>query len=182
MAARYTSGMKSPTTLPVIVFAAVVVGGLLYLYGGPAFHKSYVGQGPTAPFAPQMQSGLTMLASGDAPNVAERVNYRITTKDQLAQLWKMLYTDSGQPVPDVDFNTDEVLALFDGSHSTGGYGIQLTSVKDSGGQRTVTITHFVPGANCVPPGGISSPFIIVEVSKSSLPINRVEQTVANQCQ
>lgn len=173
--------MRAPL-LPIIILAAVAVGGLLYLYGGPAFHKSYVNSSPTAPFVPQVQPGITVLASGDAPTVSQRVNYLITTNDQLTQLWQMLYTDSGQPVPNVDFNTNEVLALFDGSHSTGGYGIQLTSVDDSGGKRTVTITHFAPGDSCVPPGGATSPFIIVSVSKSSLPIDRIEQTVQNQCE
>lgn len=181
MAARYTFGMRNATTLPIIILAAVVVGGLLYLYGGPAFHKSYVNQSPTAAFTPQMQPGLTTLASGDAPNVTGRVNYRITTDAQLAQLWQMLYTDSGQHVPNVDFNTYDVFALFDGSHSRGGYGIQLTSVNDSITQRTVTITHFIPSDSCPSSGGISSPFVIVEVSKSSLPINRIEQTAVNQC-
>lgn len=174
--------MRRASLLPIIIIASVAVGGLLYLYGGPSFHRPYVNTSPTAPFTPQPQAGLTTLASGDAPNVTDRVNYRITTDAQLTELWQMLYTDSGNPVPNVDFNKYEVLALFDGSHTTGGYGIQLTSLKDAGGTRTVVITHFIPGDSCVPPGGISSPFLLVEVPKSSLPIDRVEQTVANQCE
>jgi len=173
--------MHRATALPFIIIAAVVVGGLLYLYGGPAFHQSYIQQGstPTAPVV--APASLQVIAQGDA-GIGERVNYRITTADQMAELWQMIYTDSGQPVPNVDFSKYEVLALFDGSHTTGGFGIQLASIKDADGQRTVTINHLEPGDSCVPPGGVTSPFVMVRVVKTSLPINRVEQTITKQCE
>ena len=176
--------MRRAAVLPFIILAAVVVGGLLYLYGGPAFHQTYTESGGTAgPTLPGEQSHFTVLAQGaDASGMDARVNYRIQSADQLVELWQMLYTDSGQPVPNVDFNTYEVLALFDGSHTTGGYGIELTSIVDSGGQRVVTITHIEPGDSCVPPGGVTSPFMIIQVPKSSLPITRIEKTQTNQCE
>lgn len=169
--------------LPFIIVAAVVVGGLLYLYGGPAFHQTYTPTGGTPISFSPGQVTTTVLAEGvQAPNADERVNYRVTTADQLAALWQMIYTDNGQPVPSIDFSRYEVLAIFDGSHSTAGYSVHITSVKDTSSARVVTIVHTEPGDSCVPGGGGTSPFTIIQVSKSSLPISRVDQTVTTQCQ
>lgn len=175
--------MQKATLLPVIILVAVAVGGLLYLYGGPSFHQSYL-PSDAASGPGSSQGGATVLAQGDeAAGMDGRVNYRITTPDQLAALWQMVYGQSGGPsVPNIDFNNNEVLALFDGSHSTGGYGIRLDSIKDKGGKRTVTITHVQPDDTCVPAGAATSPFVILEVSKSSLPISRIEQTATTPCQ
>lgn len=174
--------MRRAALIPFIIIAAVVVGGLLYLYGGPAFHETY----QAAPSVPSVFSGaqtLTVLSEGqNAAGVDQRVNYRVTNADQFAALWQMIYTDDGQQAPAVDFAKYEVLALFDGSHSTGGYGIRLASVKDADGARTVTVVHTEPGDSCVPPGGSTSPFVIVQVPLSSLPISRIEQTVTTQCE
>lgn len=170
--------------MPFIIVAAVVVGGLLYLYGGPSFHQTYTNTvGNSTSLLPTGNANTTVLAQDvQAANVSERVNYRVTSEDQLAALWQMIYTDNGTPVPTIDFNEYEVLAIFDGSHSTAGYAIQVASVKDTSDARVVTIVHTVPGDSCVPAGGGTSPFTIIQVNKSPLPISRVDQTVTTQCQ
>lgn len=175
--------MHRAAQLPFIIIAAVVIGGLIYLYGGPAFHQAYTDVGTTAPLIPNGQLTVTVLAQDtQAPNADERVNYRVTNEDQLAALWQMIYTDNGTPVPTIDFNKYEVLAVFDGSHSTAGYSVKVASVKDTSDARVVTIVHTEPGDSCVPGGGGTSPFVIIQVKKTPLPISRVDQTVTTQCQ
>lgn len=176
--------MHKATVLPIIIIAAVVIGGLLYLYGGPAFHQTYTNTvGNSGSLLQTGGPNMTVLAQDvQAPNADERVNYRVTNEDQLAALWQMIYTDNGTPVPSIDFNKYEVLAVFDGSHSTAGYSVAVASVKDTSSARVVTIVHTEPGDSCVPGGGGTSPFVIIQVSKTSLPISRVDQTVTTQCQ
>ena len=124
-----------------------------------------------------------MLAQGqNAAGVNERVNYRIADAGQLNTLWQMVYTNDGPVVPDIDFSRKEVLALFDGSHSTGGYGIRLDGVHDKDGVRTINITHIEPGDSCVPAAGITSPFVIVEVPKTALPLSHDEVTQITECE
>lgn len=180
--------MHRATLLPIIIIAAVAIGGLLYLYGGPDFHPGPASgtsqsQTPGTPNVPPSGLHLNILAQGqNAPGIDQRVNYRVVNADQLSALWQIIYTDNGQAVPSVDFNRYEVLALFDGSHSTGGYGIQITGINDTNSQRVVSITHIEPGDSCVPSADLTSPFVIVQVQKSSLPISRVEKVFTTQCE
>lgn len=166
--------MRNVWIVSVIIVAAVVIGGLLYLYGGPAFSLSSLPQ--------KTDSGFTVIAEGPyAAGIGSRVNYRIRDAGQLEALWKMVYAENGPGVPQVDFSTQEVLAVFDDSHSTGGYGIAVTKVEDTGGKRTVHIAYSVPGERCPLPAGPSSPYQFIVVSKTTVPLAHVDTTDIRQC-
>jgi len=186
--------MRKAAFLPVIIIGAVVVGGLLYLYGGPAFHPSALpttvsvdtSSQPTQPSESQpieTKGDISILAQGqNAVGIQQRVNYRITNADQLATLWNLIYSSDGPAVPSVDFSKKEVLAVFDGTHTTSGFGILVSGVHDADGVRTVSITHDEPGDSCVPGGGVTSPFMLVVVPKTSLPLSHDETTQVRECE
>ncbi len=100
-------------------------------------------------------------------SITERKNYRITSMDELDALWTLVHgTDA--PPGGVDFSTQEVLAVFDGTHSSGGYDITVEEVTDTGGKRMVRILHSAPADGCATTDAITSPFSLVILSKSSL--------------
>lgn len=175
--------MRKSLVLPLIIIASVAIGGLFYLYGGPAFHQTLTTTaGGTNPAEPQGNGSFMVIGQGQqAPGIDERVNYRITNGDDLTALWQMLYAASGTSVPAVDFSQYEVLAVFDGSHSTGGYGVQVNSVADKDGKRIVDITHFEPGDSCQPAGQSTSPFVLVKVKRTDLVVDHVEHVVTREC-
>jgi hypothetical protein len=177
--------MRASLLLPFIVLTAVVVGGLFFLYGGPAFHQSSIpssGQAPDGTPAEKPNPDFTVLGQGqNANSIDQRVNYRITNADELTAIWELVYGTGGASVPIVDFGRQEVLALFDGSHSTGGYGIALTKIEDMDGTRMITITHTEPGERCITTTSITSPFVLVAVKKSSLPLSHTENTETTEC-
>ncbi|MDB4992518.1 MAG: putative lipoprotein [Parcubacteria group bacterium] len=175
--------MHKAVALPFIVIAAVVVGGLLYLFGGPSFHPQISATNPvTAPAKVAGNASTLVLGHGTSANgFDQRVNYRITDVEQFAALWQMVYANNAPALPTVDFSKYEVLAVFDGSHTSGGYDVQVKSIEDASGNRTIHILHSAPGDACTTASAISSPFVIVQVSASTLPVTHIDDTQTNQC-
>lgn len=171
-AAFYTWHMRSSALiLPIIVLAAVAVGGSLYLFGGSLFNTR-----PTSVETPSGFSYAIVAEGNDALGMDRRVNYRIHTADQFEMLWEEMFNGNGPTRPAIDFTRDEVLAVFNGTHSTSGYRVSVSDIKDGDGARVVTVLRTEPGEACEVSSGMTSPYIIIRVPKSNLPIERVEQT------
>jgi hypothetical protein len=172
--------MHKGAVVPAIVLISVVIGGLFYLYGGAAFHPSFesITQQPST----QPNSRFSILAQGqNADAVDQRVNYRITNADQLEALWYLVYTTAGPPVPKIDFSKKEVLAVFSGSHSTGGYEVAVKDVREAGGKRVISIVYGEPADSCAVSSAQTSPFMLVVVDKSPLPVDHEETTQTSPC-
>ncbi len=161
--------MRDAIIIFVAIILSIVVGGYLYLNGGPAFN------GPTTDIVFEPQSSFTVLTEGqDSGSVDRRTNFRITTEEELQELWSMIYSSGGPGIPHVDFSEDEVIAVFDGSHSSAGYRVEVTDVTDADGKRTVRITRHAPTDDCAVASVITSPFVIISVPKTTLPLAKEE--------
>ena len=174
--ARYTSYMRDAVIIFIAIILAMAIGGYLFFNGGPTFNPdtSSIPGVPDAPF--------TVIAEGqNAGGVERRVNYRIMTDEELVALWSLVYGQSGPAVPVVNFSRDEVIAVFNGSHSSGGHRVQVVDVSDADGKRTLRILRESPGEGCAVTEAITSPFQIVKVSKTTLPIERVEEERIIEC-
>jgi len=170
--------MRDAIIIFVSIILAIGIGGYLYLYGTPDTPQSI--SAPQAPFSGE--DPFVVLAEGsDAGTLTRRTNYRITTDEQFVELWGLIYGQGAPAIPQVNFSQYEVFALFDGSHSTGGYRVAVTRVEDKDGQRLVYLTREEPGEACAVASSITSPFQVVRVSKTSLPIIREESIVVNEC-
>jgi hypothetical protein len=172
--------MRSWYVLALIVAIAVGLGTLLF-YFGPTSLQSDVNNALATNGITNVQ--FTILAQGnDAASVSARTNYRITNNDEFTALWAMIYGNNGTPqIPTVDFTKYEVLAIFDGSHSSGGYGITVQSVSEQNGTRTVTIIHRAPGTNCTSPSTATSPFELVQVPATTLPLAHQDDMSTTTC-
>lgn len=159
--------MRDSFIVALMLIASIVVGGVLYLFGPGVFHIV-----PSTSSTTSTPGGVsyTTLAQGEDGHQDTRVNYRIMNNNELAQLWAIVYGQSGPVMPNVDFSKNEVLAVFDGSHTTGGYSISIKNISDAGGQRMVTVLRTTPSQNCSISSDITSPFIIVTVPKTTLPL------------
>ncbi len=184
-AALYFLYMRKAALLPFIVILAVCIGGLLYLYGGDAFHPLFTPPGKQAPavsYTGANSADIRIVAQGEnTAQAIRRVNYRITSADQLASLWQMIYGAEAPALPQVDFGKYDVLAVFDGSHSTSGYGIRVDSIKDADSVRTLSITHLTPGDSCAVATMTTSPFVLVQVTKSPLTLSHTDTAEEQAC-
>lgn len=123
----------------------------------------------------------TLTEGPYAGALTERKNYRIKSREEFDQLWQMIYAGDGPNIPYIDFAESEVLAVFDGTHTTGGYAIEVASVEDNGSRRII-IKHISPGETCMTTGSITSPFALVMLPKTTLPIVREDVEEVRECQ
>lgn len=168
---------QSSLLLPAVVFISVLIAGLLYLFGGPSVNTP-----PGTMEAPSGFSYAVAAEGDDALGIDRRVNYRIRTEDEFAMLWEEMFPGVSQTPLAIDFSREEVLALFDGTHSTTGYAVSVSDIEDTNGVRRVTVLRSVPGEACAVASRITSPYVIIRVPKSTLPIERIEQEAVAPCQ
>ncbi|MBA3789260.1 protease complex subunit PrcB family protein [Patescibacteria group bacterium] len=167
-----------------MVLVAILVGGVLFFFG-PASLQSDVNSAISANGGSTSTSTVsyTVLVQGtNALSVTGRSNYRIRTNDDLKTLWVLIYGDHGvSAIPTVDFSKYEVLAIFDGTHSNGGYTVQVKSLTDANAQRLVVVDHVTPGSTCVTTSSITSPFQLIQVPKTTFPLTHTDETRVSAC-
>lgn len=155
---------------------AIVLGALLMNYAAPEDSLALPPQPAAVPFS--------ILTEGEnSGDVAERVNYRIRTQPEFETLWTLVHENDGMPVPLVDFDAHDVLAVFEGERPSGGYDISVVSIERTAeGALAVTILHEEPGESCLTTSVITSPFEFVVVPKSDEPIVRTDLTSIKECE
>lgn len=70
------------------------------------------------------------------------------------------------PIPEVDFESRTVLAVFLGQRGNGGYAIEIVGVKQTGSTLKVQVIATVPGAGCIVTLALNYPFHIVDIPKT----------------
>ncbi|MFZ2167307.1 MAG: hypothetical protein WAV50_00385 [Minisyncoccia bacterium] len=108
---------------------------------------------------------FTKLMKGSNATITTRVNYLITSSDQLKALWKFINASSTPPT--IDFKTSAVLAVFAGKATSAE--IAVAKVEDSSA-RLVSIKIAKPEPTCPQPTASVSPYEIVTVPATSLPL------------
>ena len=167
--------MRDAIIIFVAIILAMTIGSYLFFNGKPTLSPS------EETFVPKFDDSFLVLYEGqDSGTIARRTNFRITSEEEYSELWTLV--NGGGSRPHVDFGRHEVLAVFDGTHSSGGYKVSVTDVNDEDGVRTIHIRREAPGDDCAVTEAITSPFQIVRVSKSSLPVTKAEETVTTTCQ
>jgi hypothetical protein len=138
---------------------------------------------PAAPGTPSPAPFSVLLDGTQSGAISEQKNLRIRSADELSAVWDMLYASSTPPVmPLVDFTNDEVLAVFDGTHATGGYSVRVASITDTNGTRSVVIEHTMPGSGCMATQMLTSPFEFVIVPLTTATLTHEDVTKVNDCQ
>lgn len=169
--------MRDALIIFVAIILAIAIGGYLFMNGGPTFNPERV-----PPIVSEPDASFMVLADGqNSGQVDRRTNFRITNDEELGELWFLLYGQSGAGVPRVDFTKYEVIAVFDGTHSSGGYAVHVRDVIDGDGMRTIYIEREEPGENCVVTDAITSPFQVVRVLKSPYALTKQETIVTRDC-
>ncbi len=117
---------------------------------------------------------FTKLTAGRQSVIPKRVNYVITSPIQLNELWQVVNAP-GTP-PAVDFETQAVLAVFAGNESSSS--IAIAKIEDSNA-RMVSIAITKP--DCTEPPSVASPYEIVAVSATSLPLKHSDIPITISC-
>jgi hypothetical protein len=166
-----------------ISVTAILVGTLLFFFGPASLQTDFNSALSSTINTNNPSVTYTTLAKGSrALSITDRTNYRLTSSADLGALWPMIYGDAAAPaVPDVDFSKYEVLAFFDGSHSSDGYDISVSGIADSKASRSVGVTHILPGPKCRVSSKSTSPFVVLQVPKTPYTLTHQDLKTTNPC-
>ena len=119
---------------------------------------------------------FTTLVQGMQSGIVSRTNFIITSSSEMTKLWKMIGATSTPPT--VDFNKDIVLAVFAGKTSSAS--IAVAKIEDTS-ERMVSITIAKPEGSCPQIYSTVSPYELVAVPATSLPVTHQDTLVPGTC-
>lgn len=177
-----------------IAFAAIAIGAVFFFYNRSAgldpnlsytlteeMKKAkhyYVS--PVIDDQSAVTVSFTPLAHGLHSTVTARVNYLVTSMEQLSKLWKMI--DATSTPPKVDFNKDAVIAVFAGKQPTAGYIISVARILDSDTRMlAVEITFYDPRYCRLLAKETTTPYQIIIVPATSLPLAHEDVWTRSSC-
>ena len=121
---------------------------------------------------------FTRLAYGSRSSVATRVNYLITSADQLKDLWKL--TDATSTPPAVDFKTHAVIAVFAGEKPSDGYAVAVSKIEDSE-KRMVSVALTSPDDTCATKRSTVAPYEILLMPVTPLSLTHEDVLTPVSC-
>ncbi len=116
---------------------------------------------------------FTDIRHGLKSSVAARVNYLISSMDQLDQLWKLIGATSTPPA--IDFKTHSVIAAFAGKESSSV--VSISNIEDTS-TRLVSVTIIKSDGTCTQKQSIASPYDVVVMPVTLLPLTHTDTFIA----
>ena len=127
---------------------------------------------PAAPSAPNSPSAagapiqMTPLNSDMMSGIDRPEQVVVRSDKEWQALWQR-HAPGGRPAPTVDFNKHMVVAVFLGSRPSGGYQVQIESIRPEGNALVVRWAEARPGAGQVAAQVMTAPASIVAVPRHS---------------
>jgi len=106
---------------------------------------------------------LQILAQGAYSQREEAAQISISSLEAWSKLWQEV---GNGPLPEVNFNTQKVFALFMGSRPTGGYSYELVNQKIDEGKITIELREIKPEPDDMVTMALTSPFLVIALSVS----------------
>lgn len=165
--------MRDTLILVGIAVVGLAVAGAFLLFG---FTKPK----PVTP-STYIQPSPQVLAQGTSAPIDTRINYLIQNNTELKQLWSIIYGATIPTVPAVDFSKYNVAAVFAGVQPTTGYSISVFGVKTTTKKEVAVITITRPGPSCSVTKTRTSPYTVVLIPNSHLPLTHTDVVKTNFC-
>jgi hypothetical protein len=178
-------GMRDSLVIFTLCIIAILLGGWMAFYAPDSialFPKANSDKYPSASDTnqPPAEVAFYEVASGSLATVTEQTNYAVYAPDAFTDIWTKI--GKPPPPPKIDFNKQDVIAVFAGQQPTGGYSIKIQKIVDGAGKRIVSILLTKPGKNCVTTDAVTAPFDVVSVSASAYVPVREFLTKTVDCQ
>lgn len=125
-----------------------------------------VGVTPTPLAAPWRELGRgTQATGGDAPSFE-----LATSEAQFENLWRRAYGTvlTPPPLPEVDFGRESVAAMFLGTQTSGGYGVEVHNVALAGGEIYLDVAVTEPAPGALTTQALTNPWVMVALGVPDL--------------
>lgn len=166
----YLDGLESASTYEVY-------GSVLRLRGGVA---------PGGPLVLRFsdRSGVAELDAGEQSAVADRRLVVIQDSGEFATIWGEHCPGGacGRAMPVVNFVEFSVLAVFSDARPSSGYAVAVEAVEPGPDDTLVRVVRIEPGAECVVPAVVTTPYQFLRVDRITQPVRLVERTEVRSCQ
>ncbi|MCX8166822.1 MAG: protease complex subunit PrcB family protein [Candidatus Micrarchaeota archaeon] len=123
------------------------------------------------------------ITSGYYSRITERKFYLIPISQEMENVWREMFPDPAErpQMPEIDFSTYNVLAVYDGQRRCGGYSMVLENVEESEKEIRIKVKTLAPGKNCLCATVITYPYIIIGISKSDKNITLIRNLEVTDC-
>jgi hypothetical protein len=119
---------------------------------------------------PPPEEPWRIIAWGGYSGITGIETHVIRTEAEWRNLWNRHHSivwPGPPPLPHVDFKKETLLAIFAGTFSSGGYGVELTSVEPGEGGLLVDWTEWHAGPNCMVTAAESRPHVIFTIPRET---------------
>lgn len=153
-------GSRAPSTKTATTFDATT-----HASSGSSLSAEVVASPSPSPSAAAGSSIAFESLSTGTSRIKTQDQRVIADADGFADFW-LEHAGSNAFLPEVDFSTQTVLAVFAGQKSTGGYSIRITAVKLANQQLTVSYHETEPAKGKLNSQVLNAPAHIVRIDKS----------------
>jgi len=115
---------------------------------------------------------FTMVAQGTNSQITESRHVVVRTADEWQALWK---AHAASAAPAVDFSKSMVVGVFVGTRPTAGYGVQITSVRQTADAIVVEYRERQPASGGMTAQVLTSPFQLVSIPRDTKKVEFTQQ-------
>lgn len=145
------------------LFYCLLIGGTLLLLGcTPKTNNGSYGSS-TPPEGDKLY--FQTVAQRAMSGINTKEDHVVTDDKQWSSLWAKIHSDESMVpnMPQIDFSTGTLLAVFMGEKNTGGFGIEIKEVIDTGKQIVALVEEITPQEGGMVTMAFTSPYHIVKV-------------------
>lgn len=130
-------------------------------------HEISTDEGAFRP-SPEQLAWETVASGNQATGVSSPRFELITNQQQLVSFWTRVHATQLQtpPLPNVTFERETLIAIFQGQQTTGGYGVQAQRVVEERGELYVDVAFTEPAEGAMTSQALTSPWTLVRVLRS----------------
>lgn len=124
-----------------------------------------------------------VIHSGANVGFEDKRQVLLTNNDDYQKLMAEVYKNFDQlpRIPEVDFTKNDVVAVFMGTRSSGGYGISVDKIIKRSDAVTVYINETTPGKNCMSTDALTQPYQLVKVPKLDQKVKYITKEKVKDC-
>lgn len=123
------------------------------------------------PTNPETNPDWEVLASGTQATGGESPSFELVTSEAgLKTIWGRAHGSllEPPPLPEVDFGSSSVAAVFLGTRSTGGYSVEVQNVALQDGELYLDVATSEPAPGSVTTQALTNPWVMVRIDTPSL--------------
>ena len=115
---------------------------------------------------------FTIIKEGTNSGFTEFKESLITKQADLSETWNNIFANYMQkdPLPKIDFKTNEVYLIAMGEKTSGGYTIKVESVVESKKEIIINVVKSIPGKSCMTTSVMTYPYQLIMFQKKDKPV------------